>query len=161
MGYDFLIDLDYLGLTARLKRLNDAITKDIKQMYLSEGVDIEPSWHLVFLYLEKHKTCTLTETADAFHISLPAAFKLAKKMKRKGYLEIQKDKNDNRKKVIKLTPKARTQLPNFERIWDAGQNAIRDSLANNKSFLSSLRKFEKAMEEKSFKRRIKEKLDNQ
>ena len=52
---DYLGAMKHLGLTARIKRLNDALNYGIKDLYKSEGLDIEPSWHLVLLLLKKEK----------------------------------------------------------------------------------------------------------
>ncbi len=158
MEKDFLVDLKYLGITARLKRINDTISASIKEMYKIEGTDIEPSWHLVFLILKKHKMLSMSEIAFAFNTSLPATFKMIDKMRKKGYVKIEKDKSDTRKKHVSLTKKSYKELPKLEKIWDAGQKSIEEILKNNKSFLTSLGKFENEIVRKGFNERVVEKL---
>lgn len=48
MEIDFLVGLEYLGVTARIKRLSDTFFYSIKELYKQLGITIEPSWHLVF-----------------------------------------------------------------------------------------------------------------
>ena len=54
MEEDFLIEMDYAGLTARLKRLSDAFVYSTKEFYKSIDLDIEPNWHMIFLILQKN-----------------------------------------------------------------------------------------------------------
>ena len=153
MEKDFLKELEYLGITARLKRMSDSLSYNIKELYKMKDIDIEPSWHLVFLILKKHKTITMTEIADAFHISQPGITKMITKMKKKGYINIRTNGNDNRKKQVELSQKGLKELPKFEKIWNAGQQSIKDMLEANKEFLISLEKFEKQIKYKNFKDR--------
>ena len=76
MNNDFLKELGYLGLIARLKRLSDSMLYSIRDLYKLEDIDIEPNWHLVFLILKKHKTRTMTEIAESFHLSQAAIVKI-------------------------------------------------------------------------------------
>ena len=50
MENDFLGELKYLGITARLKRLSDNISTNIKELYKEKDLDIKPSWHLIFYF---------------------------------------------------------------------------------------------------------------
>ena len=160
MKNDFLKELGYLGLIARLKRLSDSILYSIRDLYKSEDIDIEPNWHLVFLILKKHKTRTITEIAEAFQLSQPAVVKIINKMKKKGYIDIINDANDNRKRHLKLSQKAISQLPFFEKIWNGGQESIKEMLQENEAFLELLEKLEQQLENKSFKERVLNHLQN-
>ena len=154
MKNDFLKELGYLGLIARLKRLSDSILYSIRDLYKLENIDIEPNWHLVFLILKKHKTRTMSEIAESFHLSQPAIVKIINKMKKKGYIDIVKDTYDNRKRQLQLSQKAISELPRFEKIWHAGQESIKEILEANQAFLDLLGNFEQQIEQKGFKERV-------
>ncbi len=126
MDKDYLKELEYLGLIARLKRLSDNMLYSIRDMYSLKGFEIEPNWHLVFLLLKKHKTRTMTEISDSLGISQPAVVKIINKMKKKGYLEVIVDDKDSRKKQLTLSKKAKKELPDFEKVWDCGQATIQE-----------------------------------
>ena len=158
MKNDYLKDLGYLGVTARIKRLSDALSSGIKDLYLANNVDIEPSWHLLLLYLKEKKQSTLSEVAEAFRFSQPAANKMITRMLKKGYIDITVDDKDNRKKILRLSAKAKKNMPKFEKIWDAGQNSVREMLKSNHDFLSSLDIFELQHESKNFAERAKAKI---
>lgn len=158
MDEDFLKELGHLGITARLKRLSDSISSDIRALYKDQNMDIEPSWHLVFLLLQKYETRTMSEISAAFRMSLPAIFKMISKIEDKGYVEVTRDRQDGRKKQVQLTQKAIDELPKFERIWHAGQKAIQEVLTANREFYDSLEKFEQALQHKDFEKRASENL---
>ena len=160
MENDFLKELEFLGITARLKRLSDTLSYSIKDLYKSQGIDIEPSWHLVFLILKNEKEITLTEIAGALNFSQPAMTKMITRMKNKGYVEISISKKDTRKKLIFLSEKAKKELPKFEKVWDAGQKSIRQILKDNMDFFNNLEEFENQILLKNFKDRALENLRN-
>lgn len=160
MENDFLKELEYLGLIARLKRLSDSIFYSIRDLYKLKNIDIEPNWHLVFLILKKHKTRTMTEIAGSFQLSQPAIVKIINKMRKKGYIDILNDTSDNRKRQLQLSQKAINELPGFEKIWNAGQESIKEMLKGDEVFLDLVEKLEQHIESKSFKERVLDQLQN-
>ncbi len=160
MENDFLRSLGHLGVPARLKRLSDTLTASIKDLYRANGVDIEPSWHLVFLYLEKQPTATVTEIAGAFHISQPAMTKMINRMIGKGYLDVVRDASDGRKKNIRLSSRAHESLPTFKRIWRSGQASIQEILGPDAELLRQLTSFEAEIGRRGFVERAMERLDD-
>ena len=82
MSNDFLYEMGYPGITARLKRLNDLFVVQTKQFYKEFDIDIEPNWHMIFVLLEKEEKLSITEIADFLQISHPGVIKLVKKMKK-------------------------------------------------------------------------------
>lgn len=150
---DFVKELGYLGVTARLKRLSDGISSNIRELYKHHDYDLEASWHLVFLYLEKIKVCSMTELADALKVTTPAILKVCKKMADKGYLKVDKNPVDKRKNDVSLTEKSLILLPSLHIIWQAGQQAIHDVLQNNPTFMTSLEQFEFDLKQRNFLRR--------
>ncbi len=160
MENDFLRELEYLGITARLKRLSDTLSTSIREIYKFQELDIEPSWHLVFLFLQQRRTCSMVEIAKALHLSQPALTKMIKRMVSNGYIEVIRDANDNRKKNLMLSAKAEAEFPKFEKVWDAGQNSVREILEETPEFIGSLEVFENQIRNKSFRDRALGFLDD-
>ena len=160
MGKDFLKDLGFLGVTARLKRLSDALSYSIRELYKIYDFDIEPSWHLVFLILKKEEQVSLTELAEALLFSQPAMTKMITRMKAKDYVDISASDTDGRMKIIMLSKKAKKELPRFEKVWGAGQNSIKEIFEENTMFMKSLEDFENQIIIKGFKQRALERLNN-
>ena len=159
MERDFLKELEFLGVTARLKRLSDNLSYSIKELYKQNEMDIEPSCHLVILILKQKGSSTMSEIAELLQLSQAAATKMLNKMTQKGYLDTVKDTKDSRKKMIQLSDKAKLELPKFERVWDAGQKSIRDILSSNTNFLKNLADFEQEVKLKNFQSRALEHLN--
>lgn len=155
---DFLRELGHLGVTARLKRLSDSISYSIRYLYQEQGLDIEPSWHLIFLLLEEQETSTMTEIATALQYSQAAITKILGKMKAKGYLEFSMDPADQRRKLIRLSAKAQERLPQFKKVWAAGQQSIAEMLEGNRAFLQGLTAFENQQQQLAFANRTLKKL---
>lgn len=158
MKKDFLRDLKYLGVTARLKRLSDNLSASIKELYKENKFDIEPSWHLIFLFLKEKEQSTMSEIAEALNYSQPAITKMTNRMKAKGYIDVVVDKNDSRKKILQLSRKAKQKLPRFEKVWDAGQKSIKEIMKSTPGFLNALDEFENQIEEERFKDRALKRL---
>ena len=158
---DFLNELKYLGITARIKRLNDALTYSIKRLYESQDMDIEPSWHLILLLLKKNKQLSSIELSKRIQISQPAITKVIKKMIAKGYVKQTMSSVDNRIKIIELTVKSHQNFPKWEKVWDAGQNAIAEMLADNAIFFNALSAFEAQQMQLSFKERAQRLLERE
>lgn len=157
MENDFLKDLAFLGVTARLKRLSDALTAGIKEFYQANDVDIEPSWHLVLLFL-RDGDATPTEISTALNLSQPAVTEMIKRMVARGYVDVRPDEADGRKRNVRLSDRARDRLPALERIWAAGESAIREMLEHDMAFLGHLEALEARVGRRGFKERALEHL---
>ena len=159
MEKDFLKELGYLGVTARIKRLSDALFYSIKELYDQQRIDIEPSWHLVLLALKQNEQVTMLDLSKWLNLSKPAITKMVNKMQRMGYVDFTSDQNDQRKKIVQLSAKAEKELPKLERIWNAGQKTVEQMLENNPLFLEALSDFEKQQTEQSFSERAIKRLN--
>lgn len=160
MKDDFLREMGYPGLTARLKRLNDQFVYQTKEFYRQKDLAIEPNWHMVFLLLMKYETLTVMEIAEHLNLSHPAIVKLINKMKRKGYIKARVDKSDRRKYQLRLSDKARGELPQLRQYWEAGNQAIEEMMNHKKELLRQLAEVEDNMEEMDFTKRMEANYQN-
>ncbi len=148
---DFIDEIDYFGLSARIKRLSDTLNSEARNLYAYLGFEIEPNWHLIFLSL-KDESLSVTEIAKQLKFSHPAVVKIIKKMKDAGYVESVQDKNDARKQILSLTNKSKTLLPKFEHSWNKIQLALRE--CSNEKFLDHIKFFEDNLKKASLVERI-------
>ena len=153
MKKDFLVELAHLGVTARIRRLGESFLYNIKELYQYANIDIEPSWHLVFLKLEEEKEISMNELSQNLNISKAAITKMIKRMQDKGYVKVISSSSDGRMKMLQLSKKAKERLPEFKLVWDAGRKAIAELLIANESFMESLEKIEIQNEAESFSER--------
>lgn len=158
---DFLIALEYEGLTSRLKRLSDALLYSTKDLYKSEGLDIEPNWNLIFKLLRDHKEMTITEMSEALQFSHPAVVKIINKMKKQSYIESYCDEEDKRKQVLSLTKKAHKYMKNLEVYWQNGASVVEDLLVDSPHFLEEITKIEEKINQLNYKQRVLLKLNKE
>jgi len=151
---------DYLTLTARLKRISDNLLYGAKDLYKTLNLEIEPNWHLIFLLFKEKQILTITEIAEKLKISQPGVIKIINKMKAKKYLKTEKDKKDSRIQLLKLTTKAKKEIPKLDKIWFASEKTIIDILDNNSAIFEQLDRIENAISESNYKERTLIHLDD-
>ena len=154
---DFVKELGHLGLTMRLKRISDAMMHEGRRLYNELDVDIEPNWYVIFKLLKSRGAMTVTEMADSILMAHPSVISITNKMISAGYLNSQKDKKDSRKRVLHLSDKALQMLPEFENIWNAGENGIKKAVAGHQA-LELISALEEQFFTKGFKERTLEQL---
>ncbi len=150
---DFVKELGYLGFTTRLKRISDALTQEGRKLYSVLDVDIEPNWFVVFKLLKSRGGMSVTEIAESILMAHPSVITITNKMIEKGYLISERDPVDSRKRVLDLTDRAITMLPQFEKIWFAGEKGVENALdgLGGLDFITALenRFLEKGFEERT------------
>lgn len=145
MKEDFLKELEFVGFTARIKRISDSFMYDARKVYEDLGIGIEPNWHLIFLLLKKENQLTVTQIAQKLQFSHPAIIKITKKMKEKGYLVRIADTKDSRKQLLQLSEKGLKELPLFEKEWDKIERIIKEFV--DQDFLDKLQGIEEKLNE--------------
>jgi ribosomal protein S18 acetylase RimI-like enzyme/DNA-binding MarR family transcriptional regulator len=158
MENDFLSELGLNAVVTRMKRVSDAMLHDGKRMYKQLGMDIEPNWFAVFKLLRKHERMTVTEIADAIGLSHPSVISIVNKMMIAGYLKESRSKDDSRKRILSLTPKADRKMPQFEQVWDAGTAGFK-KMMHDTDLLRTLDLLERRIGEKGFRARTLEQLE--
>lgn len=126
MEKDFLKELEFVGFTARIKRISDHLMYDARKVYENLDIGIEPNWHLIFLLLKQEEQLTVTEIAQHLNFSHPAVIKIIKKMKEKGYIESITDRKDSRRQLLQLSGKSKKELPLFEKEWELIETIIQE-----------------------------------
>ncbi len=160
MKYDFVNELGYLALATRLKRISEAMVHSGRDMYKTLELDIEPNWYLIFKLLQKYERLSVMEMAAKLHFAHPSVISLVNKMEANGYLESAPDKTDSRKRQFSLSEKARTNMPQFEKVWKAGTVGVQNLFQDN-SFLEQLESIEIQLSQKDFKERTLNELANE
>jgi DNA-binding MarR family transcriptional regulator/L-amino acid N-acyltransferase YncA len=114
---DHLADLGTIGFTYRTRRLADRIADAGRRVYESLNVPLEPNWHALLLYLDRHGDVSVTEAASALKVSHPAVIEMARRMQAKDLIVARPDPSDGRRRVLALSEEGRRQLPGFKDLW--------------------------------------------
>lgn len=157
MKNDYIKNLDYLGFATRLKRISDALMHDGRRLYKELDMDIEPNWYLIFNLLETQDELSVTDISEVLQFSHPSVITITNKMEKAGYLLSEKSALDNRKRVLRLSPKAKEDRKKFTPVWAAATQGITEALEglDALNFLSDL---EERLRTKDFKQRAIEAL---
>lgn len=151
MKEDFLKELEYLGFTARIKRISDALIYNSRELYKAMDLGIEPNWHLIFLALKKEEKLSVTELAEMLHLSHQAIVKIANKMKSGGYIASIPSRDDSRKQLLYLTEKSLEEFPKYEKEWNNIKSIIEDLVSPE--FFHNIQSFEEKIAKESFAER--------
>ncbi len=156
---DFVKELGYLGFTMRLKRISDAMMHEGRRLYSDLDVDIEPNWYVIFKLLKSRGAKSVTEIAESIRMAHPSVIHITNKMMDAGYLISEKDPTDSRKRVLDLSTRAIKKLPEYEKIWDAGESGVEKALKGLDA-LELISTLEDKFFDKGFKERTQEQLKN-
>ena len=154
---DFAKELGCLGFTMRIKRISDALMHDGKKMYKQLGLDIEPNWYVIFRLLMQESQLSVTEISEKVGMAHPSIITITNKMIKAGYIRSDQCTEDSRRRLLTLSPKALDKMPEFERIWKAGEEGVIDAVADTE-IMNALSLIEKRFGEKGFRERTLEKL---
>lgn len=118
-----------LVLDHRFRRIKDALLQAADALYRQLGQDCRPRWTSTIQLLEREGSLPVTEIAAQLRLTHPAVIGITDEMLTAGFIRESRDKDDARRRLVTLTPKARRALPELHRLWAALAEAQRDRFA--------------------------------
>ena len=82
------------------------------------------------------------------------------RMAKRGYLRISLDAADARRRCVSLSTLALARLPEFKRVWAAGENAVQELLSESDVLLQGLEELEGKLQRRSFAQRVTDRLSS-
>ncbi|EMR02479.1 bifunctional helix-turn-helix transcriptional regulator/GNAT family N-acetyltransferase [Cesiribacter andamanensis] len=151
--------LGSLALASRLKLLSERLAKDVAGVYQSLNIPFEPRWFTLFWTLSRQEPLTITELARELRQTHAAIVQITNLLEKKGLLQSKKDKNDERRRQVSLSPKGKRLFESVEPVLGAIQQA-NDELLRMAApdFLASLQVLEQALDQRSMQQRIQDQL---
>ncbi len=126
------------GLGTQLRQLLELLDGDLERSYAAQGLDYRPRYTPVVRALMDSEPLTVGEIAKAVNMSQPAATQTLALMLRQGWVEAEAAPTDARQRLMRLSPKARAQLPQLRSFWAATGTAADELDAELSSPLSAL-----------------------
>jgi len=123
-----------LAISTRLQRLADALRKEGQLIYQSFGIAFEPKWFAVVYTLHLKTSMSVVEIANEIGYAHPSTISLLKELEKQQIIKSKKDKTDERKRLIVLTPKGKALVSAMQPVWDNMQKAL-SQIADNKNNL--------------------------
>ncbi len=154
---DVFSKLGPLIIASRMKRMSDYIMRAGAEFYRSKGVEFEPKWFPLYYLLSQEKEAGIMDIAQKLNISHPAVIQLAKELEKEGWITSTKSKEDARKRLLKLSKKGLTMLPQLQLIWDDIREVNRQVVeSQTTNILDALGEMEAFFASKSYTERMKE-----
>lgn len=143
-----------LALSTRLQRLSEQLRKDGALIYKEFGIDFEPKWFPVMLTLHHKKELSIVEIANEIGYTHPSTITLLKELEKKQLILSKKDKQDERKRLIEVTPKGEALVEQMKPVWEMIKKVLGDIADNENNLLIAINEAETKIAEQSFYQRV-------
>ena len=88
-----------------LKKTNNKIIKMLSNRYKKMKLDITPNQSKILMFIYKNKKVTSNDIGKWIHTNKSSLSKVLNNLEKNKYITREEDKNDTRKKIVKLTIK--------------------------------------------------------
>lgn len=160
MQKDFLDELAELALGSRLKRLSEKLQADAANIYREFDLNVQPKWFTLLALLHHKKQVSVVEAAQYLGLSQPAISQFCKQLADKELVSFITCSEDSRRKVLRLSDSGQARVDLMLPIWRAVEVAAQQICTEfENDFYQSLRKCERALQNKSLQQRTLEVLN--
>jgi len=156
---NFIKELGTLALGTRIKNLSESLMKDMAKIYEDLDVDFEPRWFTFFQLALRKKEITVTQIANELNQTHPAVVQVINVLEKKKLIITNKDKSDNRKRLVKLNKKGKHLAKELVPLWEIVQQVSNEILNESApDLLDKISEVENALQNKSTYQRVQAKL---
>jgi DNA-binding MarR family transcriptional regulator len=150
---------DYGGLLlgSRLKRISEALYAGVDRVYRDHGVEVTSRAFPILFLLRDDGPLSVTELAARLGQAHPGVIRLAGKLLQAGVVAETRHDSDERRRILRLTPKGRALMERLEPVW-TGIRAAVDDLVTGGELLPALGTVEQALATRGFAERIADRL---
>ncbi|WP_119080945.1 MarR family winged helix-turn-helix transcriptional regulator [Chitinophaga alhagiae] len=139
-----------LAISTRLQRLSDQLRKDGLLIYQACGIDFEPKWFPVIWALTAKPLLSVVEIAEEIGYTHPSTISLLKELEKIRLVRSRKDKADERKRLIALTPKGRELVEKMRPVWHVMARSLAELTDTPNNLLRAVEEVEAKLKERSF-----------
>ncbi|PQA93023.1 MarR family transcriptional regulator [Chryseobacterium shigense] len=151
-----------LALSTRLQRLSEQLRKDGALIYQSFGIDFEPKWFPVIFTLHHKKMLSVVEIANEIGYTHPSTISLLKELEKQKLILSKKDKLDERRRLIVLSPKGIALIEKLKPVWELVSKVLGEIADNKNHLLAAINEAEEKIAEQTFyQRALQLKKENQ
>ena len=148
---------DYGGLllASRLKKVSEALSTGVDDIYRRHGVTLPSRCFPILFLLRDNGPLGITELADRLGQSHPAVSQMSRKLLRHGVVREQAHAGDNRRRLLVLAPKGAAMMKRMGPVWTAISAAV-DQLntTTHVDFVAAVTTLDGALGDRPFARRI-------
>lgn len=127
MVEDVVRTLGYLCLGTRMKRIGDRLQAQTQRVLEELGVPVQAGQYPLLAAVHRLGPLTVGDLAEAIGITQPGATRAAAQLVRLGLFEMHAGRDDQRRRILSLTPAGQQIVANAERhVWPRVQTAVAD-----------------------------------
>jgi len=127
--------------------------KDGLLIYKQYGIAFEPKWFPVMYTLHIKPVLSVVELAAEIGYSHPSTISLLKELEKEKLIQSKKDKGDERKRLIQLSPKGKELVEKMQPVWDVMVAAITELTNTTNNLLQAIGEVETQMQQQGFYQR--------
>lgn len=143
-------ELGILAISTRLQRLSEQLRKDGVLIYKDCGIDFEPKWFPVIYTLYRKPGLGVVELAAEIGYAHPSTISLLKELEKEKLILSRKDRQDERKRILRLSDKGKQLVQEMEPVWKIMTDAIEEITNTRNNLMKAIIEVEARLEEKSF-----------
>lgn len=149
-------EIGILAISTRLQRLSEQLRKDGAQIYTYFNIDFEPKWFPVIYTLHVKEMLSVVEIASEIGYSHPSTISLLKELEKQKIISSKKDKLDDRKRLIILTPKGKELIEKMKPVWDIMTKTLNQITNTQNNLLKAIDEAEQNLTRQGFFQRALE-----
>ncbi|MBN2091579.1 MarR family transcriptional regulator/GNAT family N-acetyltransferase [candidate division KSB1 bacterium] len=152
---DIIKELAELAFASRLKRLSERLAKDVSRLYHRLDLDFEARWFAILYSLNQHSPQAITELAQSLGLTHTAINQLTNEMMKKHLLSSSKEKRDERKRLIYLTPEGEAIINKLAPVWEEIRKATKELIeATGSDWLALMTMIEDELDKQDMYERV-------
>ncbi|SDC06477.1 MarR family winged helix-turn-helix transcriptional regulator [Niabella drilacis] len=127
-----------LALATRLQRLSESIRKQGLEVYRACGISFDPKWFPVIYALHKNHVLSVVALAREIGYSHPSTISLLKELQKEKLVRSRKHPQDDRKRLLQLSPKGQSLVLEMQPVWELLTQAILQITATKNNLFKAI-----------------------
>jgi len=148
-------ELGLLALSTRLQRLSERLRKDGALIYQLYDIDFEPKWFPIIYSLHCKTRLSVVEIAAEIGYTHPSTISLLKELEKQKLIRSQKDKGDERKRLIRLTDKGKSLVEQMKPVWQVMTTVFEELMNTRNNLFRAIGEVEDLLDRQSFLQRAR------
>ncbi len=116
-GMDLMEQLGPLAFASRMRRLSEMLHRDVSRFYQDLEMNFEARWFPLLYLLGNSDDLPVTVVAEHLRMTHPAINQIAAAMANAGLLESQRDRTDERRRLLALSSEGRRLFNELLPVW--------------------------------------------
>jgi len=150
-----------LSLGTHLQHINEKLRKEAALFYKSLNIKFEPKWFPIIHVLSVKPYLSVLELAQEIGLTHPTTISLLKELELNELILSVKDQEDERKRNVSLTTKAKELIKTMKPAWAAMTEALNQLTNTPNNLLKAIAEVNTKLSEKNFFTRMNEVMEAQ